>query len=431
MRTGAILLTAIAVLTGGFTASHAQTAVLISEMCDPHQNYLTDRFIEIYNAGAAAVDLTDWTLVAVGNGGDIFSWPLAGLIDHGEALVAGDATTVIVFPVDFPDEAWSSNNSLWNGKIGDGAKLLNAGSVIVDYAVVTGTHFENEDYTRNYGVVFPNTSYDPSEWTATPASYPTDGTPGTHETAPPIPGPTISSIVTDPAAPLPGEQVDVYADISDTTTITSVTLFWGISQLVMPNEIGMSLDAGVTYVTNYPIPAHSAGTTVYFKIQATNDLPGTSISDVESYSLPYTVSISEIQGGVSSSPYDGDAVITHGIVTARYNSYFTLQDGSGTWSGVWARGLAAPSVGDSVTIRGTVTESDGANSGNTFIVSAVVQSSTAAAAMSGRSMTAAAPDASMIWDTRSRRCWEPPTTSPVRSRTGRTTSSSSLGTRAT
>ena len=67
MRTTAVVLTAIAVLAGGFTSSHAQTAVLISEMCDPHLNYLTDRFIEIYNAGAAAVDLTDWTLVAVGN----------------------------------------------------------------------------------------------------------------------------------------------------------------------------------------------------------------------------------------------------------------------------------------------------------------------------------------------------------------------------
>ena len=45
MRAGAILLAAVAVLTGGLTASHAKTAVLIYEMCDPHLNYLTDRFI--------------------------------------------------------------------------------------------------------------------------------------------------------------------------------------------------------------------------------------------------------------------------------------------------------------------------------------------------------------------------------------------------
>ncbi len=378
MKNAAILMVITGLLLAGFAPAHAQTAVLISEMCDPHLNYLTDRFIEIYNAGPSVVDLTDWDLVAVGNSGDIFTWPLSGTIDPGEALVCGDATTVIAFPVDFPEETWSSNNSLWNGKIGDGAKLLNAGAVVVDYAVVTGTHFENEDYVRNEGIVFPNTSYDQSEWTATPVEYPTNGTPGTHVTAPPTPGPTIANIVTDPEAPLPGEAVDVSADVSDTTAITSVSLFWGTSPLSLSSEIVMSHVSGDTYDADTSIPAQSAGVTVYFKIQAINDLPGTSISDVESYSLPYTVSISDIQGAASSSPYNGYAVITHGVVTARYNSYFTLQDGSGAWNGMWARGLDAPSVGDTVTIRGTVTESDGPNTGNTFIVGAVVQSSSAA-----------------------------------------------------
>ena len=375
----AVLLAVAGVLVAGFVPAHAQTAVLISEMCDPRLNYLTDRFIEIYNAGPTAVDLTDWDLVAVGNSGDIFTWPLSGTIDPGEALVCGDATTVIAFPVDFPLEAWSSNNSLWNGKVGDGAKLLNAGSVIVDYAVVTGTHFENDDYVRNEGIVLPNTSYDPSEWTATSVDYPTDGTPGTHVTAPPTPGPTIANITTAPPAPLPGEAVDISADVTDTTAITSVALFWGTHPLSITNEIAMSLVSGDTYDTDTSIPGQSAGVTIYFKVQAINDLPGTSVSDVESYSLPYTLTIAEIQGGGSSSPYDGYAAITSGVVTARYASYFTLQDGAGARSGVWARGLAAPTVGDTVTIRGTVTESDGANSGNTFIVSAVVQSSSPAA----------------------------------------------------
>jgi endonuclease I len=381
MRASVLALTAVAVLAAGILPAQAQTAVLISEMCDPHQNYLTDRFIEIYNAGPATVDLTDWTLVAVGNSGDVFSWPLSGAIASGEALVCGDATTVIAFEVDFADEAWSSNNSLWNGKVGDGAKLLNAGSVIVDYAVVTGTYFENQDYVRNGTVVLPNTSFDPSEWTATPVEYPTGGTPGTHVGAPATPGPTIVNLAINPVAPLPGETVDVSADVSDTTAITYVALFWGTSPLSITNEIGMSVVSGDTYATDTSIPSQSAGTTVYFKIEAINDLPGTSVSDVESYSLPYTLTIAEIQGGVLSSPYDGDAVITHGVVTGLYGSYFTLQDGTGAWNGVWARGLTAPSVGDSVTIRGTVTETDGSNSGNTFIVGADVQTSAPAAAM--------------------------------------------------
>ena len=265
--------------------------------------------------------------------------------------------------------------------MGDGAKLLNAGSVIVDYAVVTGTAFENSDYVRNEDVVLPSTSYDPSEWTATPCSYPTDGTPGTHTTVMQAPGPTIANIVTDPVAPLPGEAVDVSADVTDTTAITSVSLFWGTSPLSLGTEIDMSLVSGDTYETDTSIPAQSAGITVYYKIEAVNDLPGTSVSDVESYALPYTLTIAEIQGAGTSSPYDGYAAITSGVVTSLFGSYFTLQDGTGVRSGVWARGLFAPSVGDTVTVRGTVTESDGANTGNTFIVGADVQSSAPAAVM--------------------------------------------------
>ncbi len=382
LRTSTIaLLAVVAVMAAGFTPTHAQTAVLISEMCDPQQNYLTDRFIEIYNAGPSTVDLTDWDLVAVGNSGDVFTWPLSGTIDPGEALVCGDATTVIAFQIDFPQEAWSSNSSLWNGKIGDGAKLLNAGSVIVDYAVVTGTAFENEDYVRNPDVLLPNTSYVPSEWTATPAAYPTDGTPGTHVTITQVPGPTIANISIDPVAPLPGETVSVAADVSDTTAITSVSLFWGTSPLLLNSEIDMSLVSGDTYDTDASIPSQIAGVTVYYKIEAVNDLPGTSVSDVESYSLPHTLTISEIQGVSSSSPYNGDSVITSGVVTALYGTYFTLQDGTGPRSGVWARGLAAPSIGDTITIRGTITESDGINTGNTFIVGADVQSAVPAAVM--------------------------------------------------
>jgi endonuclease I len=377
MRTHALLLAVALLALAAPSSSRAQSAVLISEMCDPHLNYLTDRFIEIYNAGAVAADLTGWTLVAVGNGGDIFTWGLSGSIESGQALVAGDQTTTVPFPVAFPAEAWSNSNSLWNGKIGDGAKLRNAGGIVVDYAVVTGTAFENSDYVRNYGVVLPATTYDPAEWTATPVEYATDGTPGTHVTAPPVPGPAISNVATVPGAPLAGEEVDVFADVTDTLApVTSVALLWGTSQFSLPNEITMSPVTGATYGTDSPVPGHGAGVTVYFKIQASNSLPGTSVSDVGSYSLPYVVSIAEVQGTGSSSPYNGYAVITHGVVTGSYGSYFTLQDGGGAWNGLWARGASAPSVGDSVTVRGMIRENDSvADAGNTLLTCAVVGSS--------------------------------------------------------
>jgi endonuclease I len=351
----------------------AQSAILISELCDPRLNYATDRFIEIYNSGSESVDLTGWSLVAVGNGGDIFTWPLSGLIGPGEALVAGDATTVTVFPVDFADEAWSSSNGLWNGKVGDGAKLVGPGG-IVDYVVVTGTAFENRDYARNYAVITPNTVYTPSEWTGRAVDLATDGSPGTHDAAAPVPGPSISDLHTDPALPEAGEAVHVLAEVTDSTSpVASVVLLWGDAPSSLPNEIAMSLTAGDTYRTDELIPSQSEGATVYYRVRATNDVSGTTLSDLERYSIAYRITIHEVQGEASSSPYAENWVITHGIVTAGYASYFVMQDRSGAWNGIWVESAAEVSVGDSVAVRGRVTEAAGLGfAGNTMLVDAVV-----------------------------------------------------------
>jgi endonuclease I len=374
MRFSRILPVVSSVMVLGLIATSVQSSILISEMCDPRYNYNTDRFIEIYNSGSAAVDLTGWSLVAVGNTADIFTWDLSGLINPGEALVAGDQTTTIAFQVDFPDEAWSYSNGDWNGKIGDGAKLLDSGDVIIDFAVVDATRFENDDYVRNYGVTDPNTIYTPSEWTATPANYPTDGSPGVHYAQPPPPAPSISNITTDPTFPAAGVDVHVYADVTDSVaSITSVVLRWGTTPSPLPNEIGMSVVSDSTYVTDTPIPGHSQGTVISFEIQASNDSAGTSTSDLQSYSVPFELTIHEIQGEMPASPYDGNTVITHGVVTAQFGSYFAVQDGSGAWDGIWVESEAAPAIGDSVSVRGTVTESGGSgHAGNTLLVDALV-----------------------------------------------------------
>lgn len=359
----------------------AHSSILISELCDPRLNYTTDRFIEIYNAGSGPVELTGWSLVAVGNGGDIFTWSLSGVIAAGEALVAGDATPVVVFPVDFADEAWSSNNGLWNGKVGDGAKLIDGSSTIIDYVVVDATRFENKDYVRHYSVNEPNTSFDYSEWTAAAVDYPTQGSPGAHTSEPPLPVPEIGAIDTYPENPLPGETVDVQAIVTDSAaTITSVVLSWGLSSASPRATIPMSVLYGSVYETDTPIPGQAEGATVFFEIEATNDVPASATSAVQSYTIPVTVSIHDIQGEAAASPYDGAPVITQGVVTAQNALYFVIQDGSGPWSGLWARGAVAPSVGDSVTVFGVVTESDGINANNTFLVGAVVQSSAPATA---------------------------------------------------
>jgi hypothetical protein len=112
---------------------------------------------------------------------------------------------------------------------------------------------------------------------------------------------------------------------------------------------------------------------------------------MQAYSLPYELTISQIQGGAASSPYDGSLVLTHGVVTARYGSYFVVQDGGGPWNGIWARAAIPPAAGDSILVHGRVAENDSAvNAGNTLLVDAVALASSPGAVLPEPAMVATA-----------------------------------------
>ncbi len=343
-------------LLAALLPSPARADLLISEMCDPRLDYAADRFLEIWNSGPDPVDLTDWSLVAVGNGVDIFTWSLSGTIAPGDALVAGDATTVTAFPVDFPAEAWSTANGNWNGRAGDGAMLRDPSLAIVDYAVVDGTRFENQDYVRIAGVTSPNPVYTSAEWTAIPVDHPTQASPGWHG-APPVPVPSISSVTIAPIAPLPADTVHVQAVVTDAVaTITSVVLAWGTSPASLPDSIPMTPLVGNVYRTGSPIPGQSPGTTIHFRIRAVNDSGGAAATTIYSYSIPVAIPIAGVQGTGAASPYVGQPVITGGVVTGVFGAYAALQDGAGPWSGVWVTPATLLAQGDSVVVRGTVSE---------------------------------------------------------------------------
>jgi len=273
-----VLLLILAVL-----APIASADVLLSELCDPRNDYLTDRYIEIYNSGPSVVDLTGWKIVALGNGAEIFTWNLSGSIAPGQALVAGDANPVDTFPVDFPQAAWSDNNATWNGKVGDGARLKNASNVTVDDIEVPTTVFENQTLERNANITTPSLSYNAAEWTATPVDLPSEATPGYHH-SPPTSGPVLGSIVTVPASPAPGQTVDVQAVVTDASAaITGVTLNWGTTSGALGNAIVMTNIGGDTFETVTPIPAQVSGITIYYAVTAANDVPDQTVSSQMSY----------------------------------------------------------------------------------------------------------------------------------------------------
>ena len=73
------------------------------------------------------------------------------------------------------------------------------------------------------------------------------------------------------------------------------------------------------------------------------------------------LSISEIQGETSSSPYEGQMVLSSGIVTADAEYGFFIQDAEGIWNGIWIFDFGQNSInrGDLVEVSGMVEEYNG------------------------------------------------------------------------
>ena len=272
----------------------ARAGVILSELCDPLNGYTsspvgkTDRFIEIYNVGPGAVDLTGWSVVAIANGADVTTWPLSGTLPAGQARVCGCTITNTVFQVDFGNASWGTTGYFnWNGKVGDGAKLIAPGNVIVDLINVPGQVFTDGDLVRNASVTAGSPSYVASEWTFTAVTTVTQASPGTHNgSAPPPPGPVLANIVTSPAAPAAGDPVHVFASAVDTAgAISSVACNWGTTSSSLTNVIPMSLVSDSTYQTDYTITAATAGATIYYRVSAVG-ARATSNSAVLSYTIP-------------------------------------------------------------------------------------------------------------------------------------------------
>ena len=278
-----------ALLATCFAATNVRAGVFLSELCDPQNNYQTDRFIEIYNSGPSPVDLTGWSVIAVANNVEVTTWTLSGTLAVGQAKVCGNTTTVAVFTVNFQNAQWGSSGYFnWNGKIGDGARLKN-GATLIDQVVAPGDLFENKTLQRNSNISEPNATYTASEWTATPKILATDATPGTHNGSAPAPaGPAIANISTFPASPTANVAVYVSATAADSAgPISAVSVNWGLSSGSLPNAINMSLVSDSTYTADSGIPGQTAGVSIYYRVSATGPSL-TSQSSVRSYTIPGT-----------------------------------------------------------------------------------------------------------------------------------------------
>lgn len=113
----------------------SEGGLLISELCDPINNYETDRYIEIYNPTSNTIDLNGWSVRAISNspvdaecGPIVLCWNLTGSIQSAQALTCGYSNAVNVAH-DFTNPHWYASSTVndacyyWNGQYRDGAAL--------------------------------------------------------------------------------------------------------------------------------------------------------------------------------------------------------------------------------------------------------------------------------------------------------------------
>ena len=161
--------------------------LIISELCDPFRDYATTRYIEIYNPTNKLIDLQGWSVRAISNGKDCFTWNLQGSIAPKQALTCGNNNPLNGGPHSFTDPNWNSAFQCcigWNGERQDGAILYN-GATVVDYVYNSPNNndwFKDGVLVRNSDVCKPTIVTNLGEWKFSSAAYAgtAPSTPRTH-----------------------------------------------------------------------------------------------------------------------------------------------------------------------------------------------------------------------------------------------------------
>ena len=359
------------------TGTQTSDALFISEYIEGSSN---NKALEIFNGTGSAVDLSEYEIWKVVNGG---SWSEATLSLSGTlpadsvyiiAYIGANSTILALADVTWSSANWNGNDAVGLAKnigrtmtlidaVGEegadpgtgwnvaGISNATAGHTLIRKSVIT---VGNTDWTTSAG-----TDEAGSEWIVHDQDHFDDLGSHTFGEGTNLP-PVISNIATNPITPSIDDPVFISADITDSDgTIQSTSTSWGTDGVSFPNEISMSVTRE-NYTTDTAIPGQSSGVTIYYYITATDDDDDSTNSITKSYMMPTSYTIFEIQGEASSSPYHGQTVITSGIVTADFISGYFLQDGTGAWNGVFVYGYGhGLDIGDEVRIEGEVDEYSG------------------------------------------------------------------------
>jgi len=360
-------------------AGHAMASGLFfSEYCEGSSN---NKYVEIYNATGADVDLSTVTVKLYSNGAVTPSNTFTGT----GTLVAGDVYVIRHASANATIAAFSDATSAINFFNGDDALTLEVNGVAVDAIGVIGirpaspaswlmgtdpTGALDNTCVRNSNVCDGFVPVDLTDWNTNGAPewtvYPMDTfTYGGSHTAfcgggnvPPAIG--AISYLPNPV----GAGDDLFFDVTITDsdgTVAMAELQYGYSAGNLIYTTPLDPIGGDHFANATAVVAPAACQSLYYKVVATDDDNDTAVTGEFSAPVLCELTIAQIQGGVASSPYAGQVVTTEGQVTFLHTSTsMFIQDGNGAWNGIQVFG-AHPGVqeGDYIRVTGTVLEYQG------------------------------------------------------------------------
>jgi endonuclease I len=163
-----------------------------------------------------------------------------------------------------------------------------------------------------------------------------------------------------PKYPGAGETTTILVKVNSATTPDNVFLFWGNSFDSRQNKIVLTEASGI-YSGNISTSGFQPGETVYFLVKAFAGQDSSAIRG--SYIVPESISASQVtpiasvQGTGTASPMLGQQVTVAGRVTANFDKTLYIRDNSSSRGGICIyNSLKTGNIGDSVVVRGTVTE---------------------------------------------------------------------------
>ncbi|MGB0880671.1 MAG: lamin tail domain-containing protein [Polaribacter sp.] len=167
-------------------------SLIITEVADPNDE-LEARFVEIYNNGTTAIDLTVSQIhfvKQVNAGSSYASIALTGTIQPNTVYIIGNSANInthygFASDIDFSDANGNGDDAyfLYFGGDKDTGTLLDAYGVLgIDGTGETWEYANTRAYRTNPKTVFPNATWTASEWTVeTTSQNITDMTPGALE----------------------------------------------------------------------------------------------------------------------------------------------------------------------------------------------------------------------------------------------------------